>query len=279
MKKIIIGLILLLVISCLLVGCNEDEWPQKINPLAYTDAIENETADQNETEDTTSNEASGEREVVVTKYVYEKEGAGGEFALYIKDDGTFDYYEGYLSSHLGHGTWTAEGNEFHLMEGNQQHYYFYLEDCDLKFIADYSDNFHLVDVADGEKFLFSETFTRIYPNIPEATEATESETTKSEDREFIETKYVYEKDVSSGCVIYLRDDGTFYYWESTVSSSHRGGTWTAEGNELHLVEPCPTKEYHYYFWKNKDGDLEFIADYSDNFCKVADGEKFILSDK
>ncbi len=39
MKKIIIALILLVAISCFLTACYEDELPQKINPLAKTDAI------------------------------------------------------------------------------------------------------------------------------------------------------------------------------------------------------------------------------------------------
>ncbi len=60
-----------------------------------------------------------------------------------------------------------------------------------------------------------------------------------------------------------------------MSSSPGLGTWTAEGNEYLLVEG---NGRNYYFYL-EDGALEFIADYSDNFCKVADGEKFILSDE
>lgn len=43
-------------------------------------------------------------------YRYEKDGVGGSFTIRLEEDGTFTYYEGSLSSYIGVGTWTLEGN-------------------------------------------------------------------------------------------------------------------------------------------------------------------------
>ncbi len=155
MKRIIIGLILLLAMSCFLTGCYEDELPQKINPLANTDANPIETENATPTEATENDE----HDVVTTTYIYEREGAGSEFTISLKDDGTFLYYPGALSSSFHEGTWTAEGNEFHLVEkgdNKECNYYFYKQDSYLEFIKEYSDDFSFVDVPDGGKFRLSE---------------------------------------------------------------------------------------------------------------------------
>ena len=52
-------------------------------------------------------------------YVYEKEGFGGEFTITLNKDGTFEYYEGGLSSFLGHGTWTLEDGLLCMAEENE----------------------------------------------------------------------------------------------------------------------------------------------------------------
>lgn len=59
-------------------------------------------------------------------YVYEGEGFGGDFTVTIREDGTFTYYEGPLSSIFGDGTW---------------------------YLAEDSADFIFVDVADGDRFL------------------------------------------------------------------------------------------------------------------------------
>ena len=38
-------------------------------------------------------------------YTYEKDGCGSNFTITVKADGTFNYYEGSLSSHIGRGEW------------------------------------------------------------------------------------------------------------------------------------------------------------------------------
>ncbi len=43
-------------------------------------------------------------------YRYEKDGVGGPFTIQLEEDGTFTFHEGSLSSYIGVGTWTLEGN-------------------------------------------------------------------------------------------------------------------------------------------------------------------------
>ena len=53
-------------------------------------------------------------------YLYEGEGFGGTFNITLYENGRFSYYEGFLSSHLGFGTWALEGNILTLTEGEKQ---------------------------------------------------------------------------------------------------------------------------------------------------------------
>ena len=104
-------------------------------------------------------------DIVDKVYVYEKEGAGGDFTIEIKADGTFVYYEGMLSSHIGLGQWSyADGmltltektyrfNAEYKMEEAIVLYSFSVEKDALIFVDKDSDNFRYVKVKDGEKFL------------------------------------------------------------------------------------------------------------------------------
>lgn len=88
-------------------------------------------------------------------YVYEKEGAGGSFTLTLAEDGTFQYYEGYLSSYVGMGVWSLEDNVLTLTEGDNGYGWvnrFTAARRGLTFLAEGSDNFLYVKVKDGEKF-------------------------------------------------------------------------------------------------------------------------------
>ena len=89
-------------------------------------------------------------------YVYEKDGFGGSFTLTLADDGTFQYYEGDLSSYIGTGTWALEGNVLTLTEGDGADHVrvncFAAARGGLTFRAEGSDNFLYVKAADGDKF-------------------------------------------------------------------------------------------------------------------------------
>ncbi len=88
-------------------------------------------------------------------YVYEKEGAGSSFTLTLAEDGTFQYYEGYLSSYVGMGVWLLEDSVLTLTEGDNGYGWvnrFSAARWGLTFLAEGSDNFLYVTVKDGEKF-------------------------------------------------------------------------------------------------------------------------------
>ncbi len=89
-------------------------------------------------------------------YQYEKDGFGGTFTIRIETDGTMQYYEGMLSSHAGVGTWTLEDDILTISEdngkGGQRVNRFRVEGDDLCFIAEGSDNFIHIQVADGDRF-------------------------------------------------------------------------------------------------------------------------------
>lgn len=104
-------------------------------------------------------------DIVDKVYVYEKDGCGGNFTIEIKADGTFCYYEGFLSSHIGLGEWSySDGiltlfekipriNEAHELEEVINSYHFSVEEDILIFVEKDSDNFRYVKIKDGEKFL------------------------------------------------------------------------------------------------------------------------------
>lgn len=100
-----------------------------------------------------------ERDIVGKTYVYENDGFGGDFTIQIKDDGTFSYYEGGLSSCIGAGKWTLE--EFTLLlsdDGRAEETrknYFKVDGSDLVFQSEGSSNFPYVTADDGDRFLGS----------------------------------------------------------------------------------------------------------------------------
>lgn len=87
-------------------------------------------------------------------YVYENDGFGGDFTITIDDDGSFSYYEGALSSHIGDGEWTLEGDTLILSENGESPrvYYFKVDENDLVFTDENSSDFLYVKVSDGERF-------------------------------------------------------------------------------------------------------------------------------
>ena len=107
-------------------------------------------------------------DIVDKVFVYEKDGCGGDFTIEIKADGTFTYYEGLLSSHIGMGEWsyldgmltlfekTSRFNEAYELEEVINSYSFSVEKDTLIFVDKGLDkgsgNFRYVKVKDGEKF-------------------------------------------------------------------------------------------------------------------------------
>lgn len=89
------------------------------------------------------------------RYVYEKDGFGGPFTITLKEDGSFTYYEGMLSSYIGMGDWTVEGDALTLREKDQW-FAFRVEEESLVFRKEMSGKFLFIDVEDGEKFTIEE---------------------------------------------------------------------------------------------------------------------------
>ncbi len=87
-------------------------------------------------------------------FVWEKEGFGGDFTITLNADGTYRYYEGFLSSYIGVGTWTVENDTVILTEqgGQDAVYRFAVQDGALVYAADGSDRFLYVDVQNGDRF-------------------------------------------------------------------------------------------------------------------------------
>ena len=98
------------------------------------------------------------------KFVYEKEGFGGDCYIDFKEDGMFLYSPGYLSSYLGGGTWEISGNKVILTQENdgmseKRVNCFRIVRNELIFIEEGSDNFIGTIVKDSEKFYVKQSAT------------------------------------------------------------------------------------------------------------------------
>ena len=113
------------------------------------------------------NDLSKASDIVGKTYTYEKECFGSNFTIQIKDDGTFNYYEGVLSSYIGKGKWILDGDILLISDDVQseeyaRENYFKVSGNDLVFISENSTNFLYLEVADGERFSGSPTDTNWY---------------------------------------------------------------------------------------------------------------------
>ena len=87
-------------------------------------------------------------------YTYEKEGFGGDFTITIRTDGTSSFYEGYLSSYMGEGTWKIEDNIL-IISDSMFTNKFKMYDNKIEFIEEGSSNFPYIKVQDGENFILN----------------------------------------------------------------------------------------------------------------------------
>ncbi|MBO4615727.1 MAG: hypothetical protein J5717_00095 [Lachnospiraceae bacterium] len=90
-------------------------------------------------------------------YVWEKEGFGSPFYITLNSDGTFQYYVGAFSSHIGMGRWNKDDSVLTLTEDEKQTGYgatftFEIQDDNLIFVQKKSAAFGGVTVEDGDKF-------------------------------------------------------------------------------------------------------------------------------
>lgn len=92
-------------------------------------------------------------------YQYEGQGFGGDFTITVNADGTYAFYEGFLSSYMGGGTWSRDDDTVHMIEENgfDLKFTFEIQDDALVYSAEGSDAFLYVDVSDGERFVRQDT--------------------------------------------------------------------------------------------------------------------------
>ena len=123
-----------------------------------------------------------EIDVAGKTFVWEKEGAGGDFTITLNEDGSYQYYAGYLSSYIGQGNWKLEDGVLTMTEDGTGYDYvfrFAAKDGELDYMADGSDPFLYVTVEDGDRFLYDETktapFAELGQDITEEAEAAPEE--------------------------------------------------------------------------------------------------------
>ncbi len=88
-------------------------------------------------------------------FVWEKEGFGSPFTIALNEDGSYQYYEGVLSSYIGLGAWRIENGVLILTEsgGYDFVFRFAIRDGALVYRAEGSSKFIYADVQDGDRFL------------------------------------------------------------------------------------------------------------------------------
>ena len=95
------------------------------------------------------------KKVAGKTFVRENGGFGGDFTITLREDGSYEYYEGFLSSYIGMGTWTVEDGMLILTEqgGYDFVYRFTVQDGALVYRNAGSSAFIYVKAADGDRFL------------------------------------------------------------------------------------------------------------------------------
>ena len=85
-------------------------------------------------------------------YVYDGEGFGGAFTITISDNGSFTFYEGFLSSYIGHGKWQIKHKILTISDGTFTNK-FEIRGKEIVFVEEGSTNFMYVKLKDGDKFI------------------------------------------------------------------------------------------------------------------------------
>ena len=102
------------------------------------------------------NDAAVSDKISGRTYVWEKEGFGGDFTITLNKDGTYEYYEGVLSSYIGSGDWSVKDGVLTLTEksGYDFVFRFKVKDGELVFVSEGSSQFMYVTVEDGDVFRY-----------------------------------------------------------------------------------------------------------------------------
>ena len=183
------------------------------------------------------------------QYVYTKPGAGSAFYINIYSDGTFQYYAGMYSSHIGLGDWELKDSKLYLYDTtltNPMTFVFSVTEDALTYIAAESYPFMYVDVADGD-------FFSVYSEIPLQISAVGTYSLQYGER--------FDQELNISVV----ENGQFSYIENWASSYIGFGTWRQEKGKLYLTDLL--KNDCFVFFVHEDG-IVFIEEESDRFSWV-----------
>ncbi len=92
-------------------------------------------------------------------YKYEGEGFGGDFTITLNADGSYTFYEGFLSSYMGLGAWYTASGTVCMDEGEtgfDLSFMFEIDGDSLLYLAGGSDPFPYVKLPDGARFTRAE---------------------------------------------------------------------------------------------------------------------------
>ena len=161
-----------------------------------------------------------EKDVAGKVYVYQDEDSSTAYKIWIKEDGTFFHPEAGLSSTtiLYKCYWELKDGKLYLHEGSKT-FVFRAERDALIYLAEESDAFQLVDVADGSRFAF-------YAEIDSLEESTTSDA----------VGYYCEgdDDFDWNFRLSVSQNGTCSYSEGFASSYIGFGTWEMRDGKLYL---------------------------------------------
>ena len=145
MKRILSVIVIVSLLISVLVSCQSAKPPQA-DPDTQTETVaETETEDQ---------KPSG------ITYLRKNDNGFDSFSITLYEDGTYIYYETFISSHLGSGTYTLEeniltltGDKIPTLEGSVIHTYkFEYRGNTIVYLAEESNHFLYVHLPDGAVF-------------------------------------------------------------------------------------------------------------------------------
>lgn len=169
------------------------------------------------------------------------------FTITLFENGTFSYYETCISSHIGMGFWTLDGDTVCMRErrfSNPYTYEFKYENGKLLYIADGSDKFMFAKLQDGAEFTAS---ADDLPELPSGKSYCRQDESLKDFPSFFIT---------------ILEDGNFTYYNGTHVGS---GKWTLDG-DIYCLTDNHWYEKVYKFYFRKDGDnLVYISEKSDEF--------------
>lgn len=191
-----------------------------------------------------------EDDVANKQFVYIKPGAGSEFYINIYSDGTFQYYAGVYSSHIGLGDWELKDSKLYLYDTtltNPMTFVFSVTEDALVYIAAESHPFMYVDVSNGDIF-------RCYTDISQP------------DRPGTAATCLFDRDLSDTALqgeVALEDfQGISVRWDlhPKYITSEDNPVLVKDGKESILFENYPQPRSLYLADVTGDGKMDLCAD-------------------